>query len=152
MEWNRRTAGLYGRREPECEWVAFGDDAAASSGLVAAMDALHGEPLFCGDAVADPLAGVQSAVAALDAWSRGDGVLLDISLAEATRYVLSQRSDAGTSLVRRCDTIRERDAWEVVAGGKTYRVAPPRARQVTVPARELGADTAAVIAELAQPC
>ena len=42
----------YGRTGDEANRVAFGDDAAAAGGLVSWTD---GEPLFCADAVADPL-------------------------------------------------------------------------------------------------
>ena len=39
--------------------MAFGDDAAVSGGLVGGTD---GEPVFCGDAIADPLTGLHAAL------------------------------------------------------------------------------------------
>lgn len=53
----------FGRRGPLSNAVAFGDDAAASAGLVAAGPG--GRTVFCGDAIADPLAGLHAALAAL---------------------------------------------------------------------------------------
>lgn len=59
-------------------WVAFGDDAAVSGGLVAT--AADG-PMFCGDAIADPLTGLHAALAAVEAIHRGGGELIEISMA-----------------------------------------------------------------------
>jgi hypothetical protein len=66
----------YGSQHPER--VAFGDDAAVAGGLV-----IGGEdgPLFCGDAIADPLTGLTATAAVLDALARGGGVIIDVSLA-----------------------------------------------------------------------
>jgi hypothetical protein len=68
----------HGREGDAREWVAFGDDAAVAGGLVA-RDAAG--PLFCADAVADPLAGLVSAAAVLEALAIGERTLLDVSLA-----------------------------------------------------------------------
>ena len=59
--------------------VAFGDDAAAAGGLV--RWTAGGAPRFIGDAVADPLAGMAAAAAAMGALAAGGGVLVDVSLA-----------------------------------------------------------------------
>ena len=40
--------------------IGFGDDVAAAAGLVALDDA--GDPVFCGDAIADPLTGLTAVV------------------------------------------------------------------------------------------
>ena len=66
----------YGSGHPER--VAFGDDAAVAGGLV---DMDQNGPAFCGDAIADPLTGLTATAAALDALSRGGGVIIDISMA-----------------------------------------------------------------------
>ncbi|WP_316574401.1 CoA transferase [Nocardia canadensis] len=65
----------YGRDRPLS--VAFGDDAAAAGGLVG-WDG--DEPVFCGDAVADPLTGLCGALAVACAVRDGGGVLLDLSM------------------------------------------------------------------------
>lgn len=59
-------------------WVAFGDDAAVSGGLVSGTAAA---PEFCGDAIADPLTGLHAAAAVLDSHARGGGELIDVSMA-----------------------------------------------------------------------
>jgi hypothetical protein len=58
--------------------VAFGDDAAVAGGLVRYRD---GEPLFCGDAIADPLTGLHATLAVLDALASGGGSIIDLSMA-----------------------------------------------------------------------
>lgn len=54
---------------------AFGDDAAVAGGLVGAG------PVFCGDAIADPLAGLEAARAVLDSLDRGGGELIEVAMA-----------------------------------------------------------------------
>jgi len=66
----------YGSEHPER--VAFGDDAAVAGGLV---NVDRDGPVFCGDAIADPLSGLTATAAALDALSQGGGVIIDISMA-----------------------------------------------------------------------
>ena len=68
----------YGREDPE-QRVAFGDDAAVAGGLVAC--APDGTPVFCGDAIADPLTGMFAALAALAAVKAGGGLLADVAMA-----------------------------------------------------------------------
>ena len=70
----------HGRRAPEREWVAFGDDAAVSGGLVVRDDA---GPVFCADAVADPVTGVLAAAAAMEALAAGGRWVLDLALSAA---------------------------------------------------------------------
>jgi crotonobetainyl-CoA:carnitine CoA-transferase CaiB-like acyl-CoA transferase len=59
--------------------VAFGDDAAVAGGLVG-FDATG--PVFRGDAIADPLTGLEAATAVLAALRRGGGELIEIGLAQ----------------------------------------------------------------------
>jgi hypothetical protein len=74
--WLRITGhGVAGDR---ANWVAFGDDAAVAGGLVGGS--AEG-PVFCADAVADPLTGLHAALAAVDALSRGGGDLVDVAMA-----------------------------------------------------------------------
>jgi hypothetical protein len=68
----------YGRQDPH-QRVAFGDDAAVAGGLVAW--AADGTPVFCGDAIADPLSGLHAALAALAAHAAGGGWLVDVAMA-----------------------------------------------------------------------
>ncbi|MEU4317389.1 CoA transferase [Nocardia fluminea] len=65
----------YGRSDPMR--VAFGDDAAVAGGLVGRHE---GEPVFCADAIADPLSGICAALAVTAACRGGGGVLIDLSM------------------------------------------------------------------------
>ncbi|MFD1236966.1 CoA transferase, partial [Pseudonocardia benzenivorans] len=103
--------------------VGFGDDVAASAGLVA-RDA-DGLPVFVGDAIADPLTGLAAAALALTA----PGRLHDVCMTGVVAATLDGSP----------------------GGPATGPVAPPRARPVPGPAPLPGADTAAVMAELGIP-
>ena len=64
--------------------AAFGDDAAVAGGLVGA--GTQG-PVFCGDAIADPLTGLEAARAVGQSLRRGGGELIEVSMAQvAARY------------------------------------------------------------------
>lgn len=123
----------YGYTGPGSGWVAFGDDAAVAGGVVAGT---ADDPVFCGDAVADPLAGLCAAVAALGALAASVGVHVDVALREAAGFAL------GDAPLR---------ALEPDGAPPTLPVAAPRARTPTARARPLGADTAALRRELALP-
>ncbi|HEX3333106.1 MAG TPA: CoA transferase [Acidimicrobiales bacterium] len=104
--------------------AAFGDDAAAAGGLVV----WHGSaPMFCADAVADPLTGLAAAGACLEALAGGGRWLLDVSMAGVCAGLW-----AGPTL----------------AAPDDLGVEPPRARPIAGPAADLGADTAEFLAEL----
>jgi hypothetical protein len=99
--WLRVTG--YGTEGERANRVAFGDDAAVAGGLVgtadarSATDTAHARstrdtaharstrdpsPVFVGDAIADPLTGLEAALAVLDALGRGGGEIVEVSLAE----------------------------------------------------------------------
>jgi crotonobetainyl-CoA:carnitine CoA-transferase CaiB-like acyl-CoA transferase len=104
--------------------VAFGDDAAAAGGLVAwEADG----PVFLADAIADPLAGIAAHRAVVAALAEGGRWLLDVALARVAASLAVARTEASP-----------------VEGPAP----PPTARPIPGPAAELGADTAAVLAEL----
>jgi hypothetical protein len=65
--------------------VGFGDDAAAAAGLLA-WDRV-GRPVFVGDAIADPIAGLTAAAGAMEALLRGEGGCVDVSLSGAAAWV-----------------------------------------------------------------
>jgi hypothetical protein len=115
----------YGAQGPEADWVAFGDDAAVAAGLASACADEDG-PLFCADAIADPLAGLEAAAEALRALAEGGGLRIDVSLVGAARraYDGAARTAADAP------------------------VAPPRARPALGRARPLGADGPALLREL----
>jgi hypothetical protein len=86
--WLRITGhGSHGER---ANWVAFGDDAAVSGGLV---DGTESEPVFCGDAIADPLTGLHAALEIAESLHRGGGELIELSMAAvAATYAADDRS------------------------------------------------------------
>ncbi|SFF51014.1 CoA-transferase family III [Fontimonas thermophila] len=127
----------YGRSEPAAQWIAYGDDAATAAGLVWLMQQTTGEPLFVGDAIADPLSGMHAALAAWAGWCAGGAGLLSIALVDVVRRVVrfaAPPSAAGW---------RERaQRWRGRIAGEPVRA--PQARRPTAAARPLGADTAHV--------
>ena len=136
----------YGRREPEGNWIAYGDDAAAAAGLAAATGDPDA-PLFCGDAIADPLTGLHAAVSAL-AHLRAARERCSSSRCATSPPTASSLASARDGA---CVEARGSD-FEVVAGGARVAVSAPRAVLPTGRTRPLGADTAAVLAELGIPC
>ena len=111
--WLRITG--YGSDYPDR--VAFGDDAAVAGGLVGYAE---GRPFFIGDAIADPLAGLEATLAVVEALACGGGSIIDVSMAGvAAAYAeLPMRPDVGEL--------------------------PGLPRLPARPARELGADNAEV--------
>ncbi len=74
----------HGRSGLRSNWVAFGDDAAAGGGLVSGADPRG--PVFCGDAIADPISGLCGATAALASVVSGGGHLVDCSMTAASAF------------------------------------------------------------------
>jgi hypothetical protein len=72
---------------------AFGDDAAVAGGLVG------DGPVFVGDAIADPLSGLEAVRAVAQALRRGGGEVIEVAMAQVgARYAaLPHRSDSGDS-------------------------------------------------------
>jgi len=136
----------YGRASPGGDWVGFGDDAAVAAGIATATGSEE-TPIFCGDAIADPLAGLHAAVAALRSWREGGGQLLDLSLRDVVAHAL-----AFESRQPRCTVHRAPDGWRVSSGAESQRVLEPHARVAQGSARTLGCDTRAVLQELAVGC
>jgi crotonobetainyl-CoA:carnitine CoA-transferase CaiB-like acyl-CoA transferase len=91
LTWLAITA--YGRSSAWSNRVGFGDDAAVAGGLVARDDA--GDPVFCGDAIADPLSGLEAVRAVGESLQRGGGEVIDVSMAQvATRYAALPQSSS----------------------------------------------------------
>lgn len=90
----------YGRSQPDL--VALGDDAAVAGGLVGWSD---GEPVFCADAIADPLIGVVAALGATGSLASGGGHLIDVAMRDVAcgvRRVLFGRPWAASGTAERC--------------------------------------------------
>lgn len=127
----------YGRVGPWRNRVALGDDAAAAAGFVTIEDE-EGPPMFCADAIADPVTGLHAAVVALAAVAGGRSGTTDIAMREVVSHVMSYGRQG------RPDGRHGRPSQPTDFGS----VAPPRSRTPTRTAAPMGADTDAVLAEL----
>nr|MDP9182487.1 CoA transferase [Actinomycetota bacterium] len=125
----------YGRTGAWSNRVGLGDDVAAAAGLVADRE---GDPWPAGDALADPLTGVHAAAAVAASLLAGGGFLLDISMYGVAAAAAALTRDSGVA--------HPHGAGWVVDG---VPVSQPRARRPSGTAAELGADTKAVLGELA---
>ncbi len=132
----------YGREGSGANWAAFGDDAAAAAGLATATGAGYATPLFCGDAIADPLTGAHATLAAWWSWQSDGGRLVDLALRDVSAHALSSGSLDGPA-----EVIGKEGTWQVSTCEARQPVLPPRTRVATVRARELGKDTRAVLSE-----
>jgi len=175
----------YGRTGTAGQRVAFGDDAAVAAGLVAYDH--EDRPVFCADAIADPITGLYAALAALASLAAGGGHLVEVAMAAAVATTLAwpaeprigrrdgrdtrgidtpaaaeptaERRDGrgarGIDTPAAAEPTAERrddsDTWivDTAAGERpVVRPRPPRLAPAAPRARALGADTAAVLAEL----
>ncbi|MCW2912461.1 MAG: frc 7 [Actinomycetia bacterium] len=133
----------YGRR---ADRIGFGDDVAAASGLVA--HDTDGTPLFCGDAIADPLTGLTAAILAMTAPADGTGVLWDVAMSEVVAATLDAAAETPVS----APAARLLDGgWVVDTPYGPVPVAVPQRRQVTGRAAHSGEHTAQVLRELRIP-
>lgn len=76
----------HGREGDAAEAIGFGDDAAVAGGLAWRMARAWGEPLFAGDAIADPLTGLLGALLAWRSWQEGGGRLIDLALSRSVAF------------------------------------------------------------------
>ncbi|OAA23972.1 CoA-transferase family III [Frankia sp. EI5c] len=119
----------YGRQAaaagPGAGPVAFGDDAAVAGGLVAWSGAVRGGgvPVFCGDAIADPLTGLYGALAVALCRAGGRGALLDLAMRDVAAFVAHPGPAASSWSV----TGSDRSGWTVHEAGRRTPVRPPRA-------------------------
>ena len=139
----------YGRGQPDL--VAFGDDAAVAGGLVGwhACDPPAGssshdicrqwgnrEPVFCSDAIADPLTGVCGALAVTRSLAVGGGHLIDLSMREAAAaFAAAPPTDHGPHEITRdktlddaglpMDTRQDQGPHKLSHDGTGWRVAGP---------------------------
>jgi crotonobetainyl-CoA:carnitine CoA-transferase CaiB-like acyl-CoA transferase len=129
----------YGRRGTWPNRVGFGDDVAVAAGLVAGPS---GSPLMCGDAAADPIAGLHAAVAATGSLLSGRSHLIDVSMRDVVAFTLGAGRD------RELVASPGGDEWWLNLGAVSVPVAPPRSRAAGSAVRPMGADTDEVLTEL----
>ncbi len=140
-----------GRGSPR---IGFGDDVAAGAGLVARDE--RGRPVFCGDALADPLTGLVAAELAMSAAGDGRGVLLDVSMSGVVAGTLAAHpspAPPGTARTGRPSRAARRSGhgWVADAMSGPVRVAVPRARAASGRAAAPGEHTGQVLRELRIP-
>jgi CoA-transferase family III len=132
----------YGRLEPAANWVAFGDDGAVAGGLSQVLWDCTGRPMFCADAIADPLTGLHAALAAWAAFAQGGGRIVSLALCDVIAHCIQfaglgdpAAAQARARSWQRCISVND--------------VAPPHARAINRTAPALGADTPEILAGLA---
>ncbi len=111
----------HGRSGPREHWVGFGDDTAVAGGLVAWSD---GSPVFCADAIADPLSGLYAAFGALLSVAAGGGHAVEVSMRACSAYVL-QGPQCGEPHPVVPDPVA---GWIAAHGGEEQPVVPPPRR------------------------
>lgn len=136
----------YGRDGEQGNRVAYGDDAGVGGGLSAALRTAGHGLLFCGDAIADPLTGLHSALAGWASWQAGGGRLLDIALCQVVRHCTRQPLAASAPVER------TGNEWQVLIDRIPWPVARPSARGLVGRARALGSDNDRVLGSLAALC
>jgi CoA-transferase family III len=94
---------------------AFGDDAAIAGGLAGAS---FGGPVFCADAIADPLTGLEAAWAFAESLARGGGESIHMSMAAVAATYAALPTEASVSV---------------------HPAPPPPVPPAAAPAAELGA-------------
>lgn len=126
QEWVGRAPGRtwvsitgYGRWSSWSNRVAFGDDAAVAGGLVGTDAA--GEPVFLGDAMADPVTGLIAGLAAAASIRAGGGHLIDVPMAAAAAFVA--RPATGTPVAHELTLVD--GAWWMRHGDNSVRVMAP---------------------------
>ncbi len=132
----------YGRVGPWRNRVAFGDDAAASAGLIACGER---GPVFCGDAIADPLTGLHGALAALAMYEGGHGGLVDVPLRDV---VASTLRGSPTRPAVSVAAHRVGGVWTLDTNDEQVAVHEPVARPPRGRAAASGADTDEVLGAL----
>jgi len=134
----------YGRDEPMANWVAFGDDATVAAGVAMAT---ADPPLFCGDALADPLTGLHAALVSYAHFRAGWGGVLDLSLCNVVAHCLGFAPHQPRGSVT-----REDGEWFLIVDDREILIEPPKQRPVSAKAAALGADTGRVLNEFNIPC
>ncbi|WP_258195570.1 CoA transferase [Rhodococcus sp. OK519] len=128
-------------RGRDSDAIGFGDDVAASSGLVA-RDA-GGWPTFVGDAIADPLTGLTAAVCAMTEPPTGGGQLWEVSMSDVVASTSSPPGEPSPV------TFRRRGRWMVAAESEDVEIAAPARRPGSAGhAPDSGRDTVRVLREM----
>jgi hypothetical protein len=143
----------YGRAEAVRDRVAFGDDAAVAGGLVGWIGGTgyppdKAEPVFCADAIADPLTGLLGALAVARSVGAGGGELIDLSMrAVSAAFATAPDPDHGPHKLQANGPLTTVSCARL---GREQAVLPPARPVPSGPAAEFGEHTAAVLSRLAR--
>ena len=132
------TITAHGATGEQADWVGFGDDCGVAAGISAALRAVSGASGFVGDAIADPLTGLNAALIGWTAWRAGEGGRYDVSLRDSARAALDA-ARADNSQVFNASL----KAWAAARGAPFPDV--PR-RLIVSPVAAPGADNARLLA------
>ena len=135
----------YGRSEPRANWIAYGDDAGIAAGMGDLMNEACGSFEFAGDAIADPLTGIDAAIAALHGWHSGGAGLVPIALVDVVAWAMNEQLAASG----RANVLSQLRAWWRSVRTDTVVV---NRREANAPVARLGEHTAQVLRELDIQC
>ncbi|WP_244372987.1 CoA transferase [Rhodococcus sp. ZPP] len=121
--------------------IGFGDDLAASAGLVS--HDTDGSPLFVGDAIADPLTGLTAAALAMSAPADGSGYLWDISMSAVVAATLTGEPEVQSE--------RRSGHWVLVTDSGVADVAHPHRRTPRGRVADVGENTVETLRSLGIP-
>lgn len=138
----------YGRGAATEDNIGFGDDIGVAAGLSGLMEAVYGQPLFVGDAIADPLGGLHGALAAWFCWQQGGG-MIDLSLHGVLEFALRQDPLLGLfngeEPKQTVNARLKQRAGNWARAVEQNRDAPIPLRRVKSPAPAMGRDTEAIM-------
>ena len=121
----------YGRTGPGRNWIAFGDDAAVAGGAITVVEGFEDSPVFCGDAIADPVGGLYAAIAVMAAWNSGLGHVIDVALREAIGHAVGgPELDPGEE-PRVVPSAVGGSEWALLTSEGLREIAGPRARMAS---------------------
>lgn len=142
----------YGREEPGARWIAYGDDAGVAGGLSALMAQVSGRRLIVGDAIADPLTGLHSALAGWAGYLRARITGVGAGLVSVPLSSVASRCAAFETPLN-VNALRQRwDSWGGRLRDARLEPSPPRHRSSTSNMPELGSDNSAVFAKWGLAC
>jgi len=138
LVWISMTA--HGAQGESANWVGFGDDCGVAAGLTAQLRTASGRAGFVGDAIADPLTGIHSALTAWNAWSSRYGGRIGVAMTQVVAHSLLQARTEDAEVLH-----RSLAGWSAAAG-KPF---PVVTRRNAGPMPALGEHTREYLARIA---
>ena len=130
----------HGAQGESANWVGFGDDCGVAAGLIAELRAATGCAGFVGDAIADPLTGIFSALTAWNAWASRCGGRIGVAMTQVVAQCLQQARSEDAEALHRSLT-----DWSAAIG----RSFPAVTRRAAGPVPALGEHTREYLARIA---